>query len=169
MICLPHPAAGKLTRMFRQPTFVAIALAFTLAPCLAEESANSPSPATQASELKIIRAAEDALLMQLAEANAADPKGVRPTVIVEGTISSAKESETGKVFRAYFKEADPQKGFYFVYFPKGGLFKAMQDKFGGKSGSGMEGKHIRLTGVVELYKGRPQMVVTRADQVRPVE
>ncbi len=155
--------------MLRYPILIAAALAITFTTALAEGPTTQLAPTTQASQLKIISAGENALLMQLAEANAADPKGARPQVVVEGTISSARESDTGKVFRANFKEADKQKGFYFVYFPKGGLFKAMETKFGGKSGSGMEGKRIWVNGVVELYKGRPQMVITKADQVRFAE
>lgn len=86
---------------------------------------------------------------------------------VGGRVVHARASETGRVFRIFFEGAQREQSFGVVYFPA--LFPAMQEKFGGESGSGLEGKLIRVTGEVDLYQDNPQIVVESPEQIEVVE
>ena len=85
------------------------------------------------------------------------------------TVSSAEMSSSGKVFRIKFKNAPERGGFIAVYFPNGDLAKRMGDKFGGKDGSGLAGKHVRIHGNVEMYQNQPEIRISDPNQVEVVQ
>ena len=102
-------------------------------------------------------------------ANGQDPAHPGRLAAVQGRVSSAAASGTGKVFRIYFVGADGREGFKGIYFPVDNLYRRMEQKFGGADGSGLTGKLVRLTGQVTDYQGNPQMVVTAPEQIEVVE
>ena len=144
--------------------FALLALMFVSGSLLADAPATAP-----ATQPQVVSAGDTQAIAQL-QKQSADSK-TAPVVTIQGTVSDASASDTGKVFRAYFKEADEagKNGVHFVYFPKNGLFTAMENKFGGKAGSGLKGKKVAVTGKLTLFKDRPQIVVTNADQVKVIE
>jgi len=85
-------------------------------------------------------------------------------VVVEGTISTARPSSTGKVMRINFRGVG-ESGFYAAYFPSENLFERMDRAFGGTNGSGLDAKHVRIRGKLAIFQDRPQIVVKNPDQI----
>ena len=98
--------------------------------------------------------------------NPAHPDGV---ATVEGVVSYARTSSSGKVFRLYFEGSQRGRSFAVIWFPQ--TFPAMEEAFGGENGSGLFRERIRVTGTVELAPGEayPEIIVTDPDQVTVVE
>lgn len=94
-------------------------------------------------------------------------------VTIQGTISTAAWSRSGAVMNIDFKGADESR-FFAVVFQRS---KADFDQaFNGDFSKTVTGAKVRLKGKLELYggqqesfKGRPQLVLSRADQVTVVE
>ena len=82
---------------------------------------------------------------------------IEETLTVEGVVVWAGPSGTGKVCRVAFTE--DRKGFFAVSFPYARF--AMPGCWDGS----LVGKAIAITGKILLYKGAPEMVVTRGDQM----
>ncbi len=115
---------------------------------------STPSPSSQPSS-------------RPAKIDAADVAGIRAhigkTAVVTGKISSAKLSSTGKVFRIEFKDAK-ESGFNSVIFERN--LKSFRDALGSDLSAGLTDKTVELTGTIDEYRGNPQIILTRPDQLR---
>lgn len=87
------------------------------------------------------------------------------TVTVGGTVSYARTSNTGEVFRVYFEGNEQGRAFALIWFADGGLFERMQQAFGGTNGSGLLRERIEATGELSIHNGRPQLIVTDPGQI----
>jgi hypothetical protein len=92
--------------------------------------------------------------------HAADEDNV---AVVEGRVTFAEKSSTGRVFRVGFEGVDTRDGFHLVWFPD--EFDAFEEAFGGEAGSDLRGQTIRVRGTVTVYRNNPQMVLTRPSQI----
>ena len=76
--------------------------------------------------------------------------------IVEGVVSQISTSGGGTTF-INFGGRYPNHVFYAVIFRKHAhLFPSIYD---------LQGKTVAISGTVELYKGKPQIIVTSPDQI----
>ncbi|MEM8874117.1 MAG: serine/threonine-protein kinase [Planctomycetota bacterium] len=126
------------------------------------EAEPTPEPVEPPAEQKPV--ASDAISVSDRDAlMAAD--GSRVTV--EGNVSFARLSGTGKVFTVGFEGVNIRDGFTLAWFPRD--FEAMAQAFGGEHGEGIHGNTIRVTGTVSIYRDKPQMVVNSPDQIEVIE
>ena len=78
------------------------------------------------------------------------------TEIVEGVVSQVSTSGGGTTF-INFGGRYPNHVFYAVIFRKHAhLFPSIYD---------LQGKTVTISGMVELYKGKPQIIVTSPNQI----
>ncbi len=83
---------------------------------------------------------------------------------VEGVVSHARTSSSGKVFRLYFEGSQRGRSFAVVWFPQ--TFPAMQEAFGGTDGDALFRERIRVTGTVVLApEGYPEIIVSDPSQI----
>lgn len=99
----------------------------------------------------------------IAIANGVDPQLPSRRATVTGRVSFARTSETGNVFRVYFEDSRHGESFAVVWFPDD--FARMQTAFGGENGSGLLNKRIAVTGIVEVYRDQPQIVIDNPSQI----
>jgi DNA/RNA endonuclease YhcR with UshA esterase domain len=83
-------------------------------------------------------------------------------VIVSGTVASAEWSPTGSVMRIEFNGAEKSR-FYAVLFPK--QRPAFDQKYGGDIAKALGGAEVRITGKLQLYRSRPEIIINRLDQL----
>ena len=83
-------------------------------------------------------------------------------VAVEGLVSQAAWSNSGKVIQINFAEATETK-FMAAAFVK--TRAALDKAFGGDVSRAVSGKRIRVTGKLEEYRGRPEIVIDKPDQL----
>ena len=95
-----------------------------------------------------------------------DPAHRDKKAVVQGTVTSAAASASGKVFRMEFAGASGADAFVVVYFPGDGLFDKMAAKFGGDDGADLAGKRVRVEAKITLFHGTPEMVLTSPSQLR---
>lgn len=121
------------------------------------------NPTTQPAEASAVIAASD---------RAALDKAIGTDVIVEGTISVAEWSRSGKVMNIEFK--DSTDGLLAVVFERNR--KAMDEAYSGDLANTLKGAKVRLKGVIKPYggreeskKGRPQIIIDRPTQITIVE
>ena len=139
---------------------VCIGLLFPAAGAVAQpttqptEAPSSEAPATQ----------------PLPELAANDTAGLRAHfgkhVIVTGTVRTAEMAKSGKVFRIHF-DGVPNDGFQVVVFAAD--FKDVDAAFSGGLAKALPGKTIKVEGLVDEYRGRPESIIRNAKQVRIVE
>ena len=105
----------------------------------------------------------------VAIANGEDDRFPDGNATVEGVVSFARTSSTGKVFRLYFEGSQRGRSFAVVWFPQ--AFPAMQEAFGGTNGDALYRQRIRVTGEVILAPGAgyPEIIVTDPAQVEVIE
>ena len=84
-------------------------------------------------------------------------------VTVTGTVTRAELSQTRKVFRITFKEAGTS-GFNAVIFDRN--LRAFEEGFGKDLGAAMTGKTVEVTGKLEEYREKPQVVLREPAQLR---
>jgi DNA/RNA endonuclease YhcR with UshA esterase domain len=77
-------------------------------------------------------------------------------VTVEGVVSQVSTSNGGTTF-INFGGRFPNHVFYAV------IFESQADRFPGVRG--LEGKPVAISGTVELYKGKPQIILQSPDQI----
>jgi len=94
-----------------------------------------------------------------------DPAYADKKVVVDGVVRAASVSSSGKVLRIEFGDANSRDSFVAVVFPSNDMFKKMEDKFGGTSGTGLAGKHVRIRGTLEMYQTHPEIRVTDVKQI----
>lgn len=123
-------------------------------PPAATPAAPSETPATQpAGEVPRIAASDTAAL----RAQIGKP------AVVSGKISSAQVSSTGRVLRVVFEDTG-QSGFNAVIFERN--FKIFRDRFGDDLNAALAGRSVELTGVVEEYRGAPQIILGHPGQIK---
>jgi len=83
-------------------------------------------------------------------------------VAVEGQVSEAAWSSSGKVMQAMFAEATSTK-FMAVVFLK--TRAAMDKAFNGDVAKAINGKRVRVIGKVVEYKGKPEIVIDKPEQL----
>ena len=110
---------------------------------------------------KVIAASDTSLLNRLAAGHTATQ--LSEHVAVEGTVASNQVSKHAKYFRISFVGAEGASGFVCTY--KAELLPALQQKFAGADGLGLQGKVIRVTGGVQMYKDRPAIELESPSQI----
>ena len=83
-------------------------------------------------------------------------------VIVNGTVVSAEWSRTGRVMRIEFNGTDKSR-FYAVIFPP--QRPAFDQKYGGDVAKALGGAQVRITGKLQIYRERPEIIINRLDQL----
>ncbi|HEY2589301.1 MAG TPA: hypothetical protein VGI81_26385 [Tepidisphaeraceae bacterium] len=83
-------------------------------------------------------------------------------VIVHGTAASAEWSTTGRVMRIEFVGAEKSR-FYAALFPRDR--EPFDKKYGGDVAKALDGAEVRITGTLQLYRGRPEIILNRVDQL----
>lgn len=83
-------------------------------------------------------------------------------VVVTGKVASAEWSSTGRVMRIEF-EGTEKSQFYAVLFPK--QRPEFDAKYGGDVTKAMGGAEVRITGKLQLYRERPEIILNRLDQL----
>lgn len=84
-------------------------------------------------------------------------------VVIVGRVSAAKLSSTGKVFRIEF-EGVGSSGFLAVIFDRS--LKAFEGALGSDLAKALEGKRVEVSGTLESYKGKPELILAKADQIK---
>lgn len=126
-----------------------------------QEEQPAPEPAPQADPFMAyeakgaLRAWDGEAFTKLIEADS------RRRQAIVGHVTRASVTSTGKTFRI---ELDNERGFYAVAFP--GTFRDLGKAFGGPSGEGLHGKPVRITGPVTEYRGTPQIIIEKPEQIR---
>jgi hypothetical protein len=83
-------------------------------------------------------------------------------VIVSGTVVTAEWSRTGSVMRIEF-EGTEKSQFYAVLFPR--QRPAFDKKYAGDVTEALSGAEVRITGKLQLYRDRPEIIIDRLDQL----
>jgi hypothetical protein len=83
-------------------------------------------------------------------------------VVVEGTVSMAGWSNSGKVFLIRFVEADESE-FQGAFFTK--IRPTMEQAFAGDVSNAFSGAKIRITGKLHLYREHPEILVNDPKQI----
>jgi DNA/RNA endonuclease YhcR with UshA esterase domain len=130
-------------------------------------AATAPATTAPSTQPATVDATDTATLTKIA--NGGVFEHLDRNAVVDGTVSTAEMSSSGKVFRIKFTNSAERGGFIAVYFPNGGLPKRMEDKFGGKDGSGLAGKHVRIHGKVEMYQNQPEIRISDPNQIEVVQ
>ena|SRR2546427_6012255 len=81
---------------------------------------------------------------------------VGQTVGVEGSVASVHVSRSGTIF-LNFGAAYPNQTFAAV------IFRSAASRF--PNPQQWEGRHVRVTGLVKLYRGRPEIVLNESSQI----
>lgn len=84
------------------------------------------------------------------------PEYVGSSVTVEGVVSQVATTSSGTIF-INFGGRFPNHVFYAV------IFRNNSNQFSGVGN--FEGRAVAISGVVEWYKGKPQIIVSRPDQI----
>jgi DNA/RNA endonuclease YhcR with UshA esterase domain len=95
--------------------------------------------------------------------DATDPAAINsamPTVIVTGQVANVQDSDS--VVMINFKGTEKSR-FYAVVL--GANRQALTTAFGGDIAKAINGKSVRVTGKVVLYRGRPEIIISKADQL----
>src|SRR6202034_4189294 len=87
-------------------------------------------------------------------------------VIVEGTISDAKWSTSGRVFLIKFKEADSSE-FQGAIFSKNK--DVMEKAFNGDLSTALEGAKVQIHGKLQTYREHPEILIDKPEQIVIVE
>ena|ERR1039458_8466134 len=83
-------------------------------------------------------------------------------VIVEGTISDAKWSPSGRVFLIKFQEGD-SSGFQGAIFSK---YKDVMEKaFNGDLSTALEGAKVQVHGKLQTYRDHPEILIDKPEQI----
>jgi hypothetical protein len=109
------------------------------------------------------------VLLDVSAENAAFNATIGKEVVVQGSVSSAVWSASGKVMNIEFKNAGNSR-FLTVIFERNRA--KIDEGFNGDVGATLTNAKIRIRGTLELYggeiesmKGRPQLVISNGDQI----
>lgn len=92
--------------------------------------------------------------------DAAAIQGAMPIVTVTGTVDNTREA--GEVLIIHFKDTDKSE-FYAVVLESDR--QAIDAAFGGDVAKAIAGKSVRVTGRVVLYRGKPEIVISKPEQL----
>lgn len=87
---------------------------------------------------------------------------------VDGVVSHVAGAKSGKVYYVDFKGVDGTQGFVAIFYPQT-LPKMLTAFPGGGDVPALKGKHVRLTGEVITYQGRPEIQIRSPEQVKVVD
>jgi eukaryotic-like serine/threonine-protein kinase len=130
---------------------------------------SSPPPAPAPSEAlpaDVLAATATGDLKKLAS-----DAGGKKRATVDGVVSHVAGSKKDGVYTVYyvdFKGVDSKEGFVAIFFP-GTLPAMMADFPGGGDVPALKGKHVRITGAVSDYKGRPEIKIDSPKQVKVLD
>jgi DNA/RNA endonuclease YhcR with UshA esterase domain len=148
---------------FRTARVALVASALLLCSGLnASQPGDAPAPAGSTSAPSTQPASRPADILAATE-GAAIRAQMGKSATVGGTVFRAQLSSTGRVFRIEFKDAR-ESGFNSVIFERS--YKLFRDKFGEDLSAAFTGKTVEITGVIEEYRGNPQIILNRPDQIR---
>jgi DNA/RNA endonuclease YhcR with UshA esterase domain len=85
---------------------------------------------------------------------------------VEGKVAKAEKSATGKVLHVTFDGADDSK-FEAVVFQKN--FEEFDKAFDGDFSKAVTGKSVHVTGKLQDYRGHPEIILDKPDQITVVK
>lgn len=97
-----------------------------------------------------------AQLAQISDAQASAHVGER--VVVDGTVASVHTSKKGHTF-INFGAPYPRQDFTAV------VFASVATAFKDVDISALSGRHVRVTGVVRLYEGKPEIILDSRAQL----
>jgi hypothetical protein len=113
------------------------------------------------------------VLLDVSQSRAAFDDARGKDVVVQGIVSSAQWSASGKVMNIEFRNAGRSR-FLAVAFER--IRAKLDEGFGGDAPKAFTGAKIRIHGTLETYggavesmKGRPQIVIASGDQVTILE
>jgi DNA/RNA endonuclease YhcR with UshA esterase domain len=129
-----------------------VAVLALVAAAWAEDAPKGEKPAGEGAAAVIKASDKDAL-----EA----AKGKQATV--EGTVSEAGWSKSGKVMNIKFEGAD-ESGFVAVVFQRDK--EAFDKAFDGDAAKGLTGKKVTVTGKVGTFRDKPQIILNKPEQVK---
>jgi len=87
-------------------------------------------------------------------------------VELEGVVSSAEWSSSGKVMLIKFEKTDESKVAAAVFEKKR---ESMDKAFNGDLAKSLIGAHVRIKGMLKDFKGRPEVIVDMPSQITIVE
>ena len=87
----------------------------------------------------------------------------KDSATVEGVISSAEWSRSGKVMNISFKDSDLVAAAFEKNRPK------LDEAFNGDLAKSLTGAKVRLKGKIADYRGKPQIIITTGDQITIVD
>lgn len=116
----------------------------------AEEAPKAEKPAAEGT---VIKASDKAALETAKDKQAT----------VEGTVSDAAWSKSGKVMNIRFEGAE-DSGFVAVVFQR--EKEAFDKAFDGDATKGLVGKKVKVTGKVGTFRDKPQIILNKPDQVK---
>ncbi len=109
------------------------------------------------------------VLLDVSQSRAAFDDAMGKDVIVQGVVSSAQWSASGKVMNIEFRNADRSR-FLAVVFER--IRAKIDEGFNGDAAKAFTGAKVRIRGTLDLYggavesmKGRPQIIIGSGDQV----
>ncbi len=104
-------------------------------------------------------------------ADGKDPAHPDNIAVVQGKVTSAGPSSTGKVFHIHFQGASGPDAFEVVYFQSSGMFEKMDAAFNGSVQATLPGKTVRISGKIRFYHDTTavQMVPESPDRVTIIE
>ncbi len=92
--------------------------------------------------------------------------GMDKDVVIEGVIEKAEWSSSGKVMKATFKDAAETK-LSAIIFVK--TRESFDKAFSGDVSKALTGAKVRITGKLKDFKGSPEVVLDKVEQVTIVE
>lgn len=100
----------------------------------------------------------------VAQADTITPKdayaNIGATTTVEGVVSQVSTTKSGTAF-INFGGRYPNHTFYGI------IFRSDADQFGNVRG--LEGKTVLIYGTIDLYKGKPQIILRDRNQIKVVQ
>ena len=122
---------------------------------LADSSSNKPATTQPAS------CQQPAAVVNIADRKALDAH-MGSDIVVEGTVSMAAWSNSGKVFLIRFSEADESEFQGALFAP---LRPTMEKAFAGDLGAVFDGARLRLTGKLHKYREHPEILISDPKQI----
>ena len=113
------------------------------------------------------------ILLDVSMEKSAFDQAIGKDVVVQGIVSTAAWSSSGKVMNIDFKNAGKSR-FLAVIFERNRA--KIDEGFGGDAAKAISGAKVRLRGALESYggavesmKGRPQLIINLGDQITILE
>lgn len=155
------PAAAKLA-MMKRLLFLSL---LGLSPLHAAETKEAPAkPAAGEKAKPAAEAAPTAPAAVKVTDEAAIKELVRKEAVVQGKVLSVSQTQTGSI--VFINFAGVPRGGFSAVVKKADIEAVAKDLGGTDLKTLLTGKNIELSGEIELYKEKPQIVITKAKQVK---